>query len=124
MSDGNIIEIKDGHNPNIVKSFLIKDNNFKDSPIIEKWETRKNGLYNIITKYPRLEINSSKDHVFFVFDNGIKEKAAEELKEGDYLLMPEKIDINGSLQLLNTNYCQKQQHLVFHHILGLDNRNH
>jgi len=104
LSDGNIIEIKDGHNPNIVKSFLIEDNNFKDSPIIKKWETSKNGLYNIITKYPRLEINSSKDHVFFVFDNGIKKKAAEELKEGDYLLMPEKIDINGSLQLLNTNY--------------------
>lgn len=104
LSDGNIIEIKDIHNPHIVRNFSIEGNEFKDSPIIEKWETNKNKLYTFITKYPRLEINSSKDHVFFVFDNGIKEKAAEELKEGDFLLMPERINMVGNLQMLNNNY--------------------
>ena len=104
LSNGNILEIKNVHNPNIVKNFSIQGNVFKDSPVIEKWEAKKYKSYTIITKYPRLEIESSKDHVFFVFNNGIKEKAAEELKEDDYLLMPEKIDIDGNIQNLSNNH--------------------
>jgi len=65
-------------------------------------ECKKNQIYKIITKNPRLEVQSSKDHVFFVSTNkGIIEKSAEELKQGDHLIMPEKIDIKGKIQNLN-----------------------
>ncbi len=56
----------------------------------------------IITKNPRLEIESSFEHTFFVrTENGIVEKVSEELKEGDCLLMPERINIKGEIQKLD-----------------------
>ncbi|MBU4283910.1 MAG: helix-turn-helix domain-containing protein [Nanoarchaeota archaeon] len=104
LSDGSLPKIEIVHNPNIIKSVMIK-NNFavSDSNIIDKWNVKKNKIYKIITKNPRLEIQSSKDHLFFVATSEkIIEKPAEELKQGDYLIMPEKIYIKGKIQKINS----------------------
>jgi peptide subunit release factor 1 (eRF1)/intein/homing endonuclease len=92
--DGEIIEIKDTHNPLLVVSENFNDERTEKTPIIAKWENNKQ-LFKITTKYPKLDISASKDHTFFVrTDRGIEEKTLSELKEGDFLIMPEKIDLN------------------------------
>tara|TARA_Y100000310_G_scaffold334479_1_gene414363 strand:- start:1636 stop:4227 length:2592 start_codon:yes stop_codon:yes gene_type:complete len=96
--NGEIIELKDSHNP----LFVIAENFNKEksevTPVISKWENNKQ-LFKITTKYPRLEIKSSKDHLFFVrTENGIEEKPLSEISEGDFLIMPEKINICGISQ--------------------------
>ncbi len=104
LSDGSIPKIKTVHNPNIVKSVMIKDSfTINDSNITDKWNAKKKQIYKIITKNPRLEVQSSKDHIFFVAaSNGLIEKPAEELKKGDHLIMPEKINIKGKTHRLNS----------------------
>ncbi len=103
LSDGSIPKIKIVHNPHNVKSMIMDNYSIRNSNILDKWNIKKNQIYKIITKNPRLEIECSKDHLFFVVTNdGIIEKAAEELKEGDNLIMPEKINIKGEMQNLNS----------------------
>ncbi|MDD5163356.1 MAG: peptide chain release factor aRF-1 [Candidatus ainarchaeum sp.] len=105
LSDGNIVEIADCHNPSGIKTADFEGGFVKDSFINNKWETVKPEAFEIITAAPRMEITSSKDHVFFCWENGkIKEKAAEELKEGEFLLLPEKISVNGAKQKLESNF--------------------
>jgi DNA-binding Xre family transcriptional regulator len=100
--DGAILQIKASHNPQVLKTMMIKDFSLTDSPITDKWNVKKSHIYKITTKSPQLEVQASKDHVFFVrTENGIKERSAEELQEGDYLIMPEKINITGSIQTIN-----------------------
>lgn len=99
--DGNILQIKNSHNPLVLKSMVMNDFSLTDSPITNRWDVKKSQIYKIITKYPRLEVQSSKDHIFFVqTDKGTVEKAAEELKEGDFLIMPERINISGQFHTL------------------------
>jgi len=104
LSDGSIPKIEIVHNPHIVKSVMIKNNfSIQNSNITDKWNVKKNQVYNIVTKNPRLEIQSSKDHMFFVSTSeGIIEKSAEDLKEGDYLIMPEKISVNGTIPKIDS----------------------
>lgn len=107
--NGEIIEIKDSHNPLIIISENLNAEKTEETPIITKWENNKE-LFRVITKYPRIEINSSKDHLFFVrTENGIEEKPLSELKEGDYLVMPEKINIIGKEQELSFTPTIKQE---------------
>src|SRR3989338_6010100 len=102
-ADGLVIPIEHSHNPMHVKSVFMENLTLNNSAITGKWNSKKDQIFKIITKYPRLEVESSKDHVFFVTSsNGIVEKAAEELKIGDFLLMPEKIDIKGETQILDS----------------------
>jgi len=97
LSDGMLPEIKDVHNPNKVKSMV--GFSLQDSAVKDKWTVKKNQVYTIITKYPRLEIQASKDHIFFVSTNkGIVEKPAEQLKKDDVLIMPEEINVAGRVQ--------------------------
>jgi len=110
LNDGSIIPIKESHNPLQVKSFDFKNNVFTDSNIKDKWKTKKS-VYKIITKYPRTEIVSSKDHLFFTAGEEIKEKSAEELKVGEFLLMPEKIEIKGKTQFLESFDCFNSYHI-------------
>lgn len=93
--DGNIFEINKSHNPHVLVGADIDNLIVKNTAITDKWNTKKDKIYRIITKYPRLELECSKDHVFFVNENKIIEKPAEELKEGDLLIMPEKINIKS-----------------------------
>ncbi len=105
LFNGNIIQIKDTHNPHILKSAVFEDSSLSNSPITAKWDVKKEKIYKITTKYPRLEVQASKDHTFFVStDKGIIEKPSEDLKEGDFLIMPEKVDVEGVIQTIN---CQK-----------------
>jgi len=102
-SDGEILKIEKSHNPYKLKSVDFNNLNIKDSPITDKWETGKKEAYKITTKYPQLVVESSKDHIYFVStEKGIIEKSAQELKEGDSLLMPERLEIKGKIQKLNS----------------------
>ena len=102
-STGDIIKIENTHNPLVVKSIAMDNYSIKDSPITDKWNVQKQEVYKIKTKYPQLIVESSKEHVFFVMTpKGIVEKSAEELKVEDILLMPEKIEIIGRRQKLNS----------------------
>ncbi|MDD5148103.1 MAG: peptide chain release factor aRF-1 [Candidatus ainarchaeum sp.] len=105
LSDGNIVEIEAVHNPSGIKTADFEEGTVKDSFINDKWETTKPEAFKIITSAPRMEITSSKEHVFFCWENGaIKEKAAEELQEGEFLLLPEKINTKGAKQRLQSNF--------------------
>ncbi|MEK6830123.1 MAG: LAGLIDADG family homing endonuclease, partial [Nanoarchaeota archaeon] len=104
LAEGGISKIENLHNPLWVKSADLSNYKLKDSPITDKWKVKKQEVYKIITKNPRLVAETSKDHVFFVLTpDGMIEKTAEELKVGDTLIMPEQISINGSLQKLNSD---------------------
>lgn len=93
-NDGEIIEIKDSHNPLIVVSENFNAERVEETPIISKWENRKE-LFRVVTSYPRFEISASLDHTFFVrTEKGIEEKPLREIRQGDFLLLPEKIDLS------------------------------
>ncbi len=101
-SDGSITKISDTNAFSNLKSFETNKARVIDSKIMEKSVTNHTKLLKVITRAPHLEINSSPNHTFFVMDgNKIKEKLASELKLGDFLLTPEKVEINGQLQYLN-----------------------
>ena len=92
--DGDIIEIKDSHNPLMIVSENFNKEKTEETPVAAKWENDKE-LFRIVTCYPRFEIKASKDHNFFVrTKNGIEEKPLLEIKEEDYLLMPQEINLN------------------------------
>ncbi|PIO07841.1 hypothetical protein COU59_02760 [Candidatus Pacearchaeota archaeon CG10_big_fil_rev_8_21_14_0_10_34_12] len=92
--NGEIIEIKDSHNPLLIISENFNQEKSETTPLIAKWKNNKE-LFRIITSYPKLKIKASQEHTFFVRnDGGIKEKPLLSLKEGDYLIMPEKINLN------------------------------
>ncbi|HII16256.1 MAG TPA: helix-turn-helix domain-containing protein [Nanoarchaeota archaeon] len=102
-ASGSLLKIEACHNPLAVKSIAMEDYSAKDSPITDKWDVSKSEVYTIVTKYPRIEVQSSKDHVFFVAtERGIIEKPAEELKQGDRLIMPEQIKISGKIQAIDS----------------------
>lgn len=101
LEDGDILPIKDSHNPLKIISADIKTERINSSSITNKWTNDKTVL-QITTKYPRFQINASKDHTFFVrTDVGVEEKTAAQLKGGEYLVMPEKIDVLSKDQPLN-----------------------
>jgi peptide subunit release factor 1 (eRF1)/intein/homing endonuclease len=104
LSDGSLPRIESVHNPHQVKSVMAEEDfSIRNSNITNKWKVNKNQVYKITTKNPCLEVQSSKDHIFFVANSkGIVEKPAEELKLGDCLIMPEKIDVEGSLQRISS----------------------
>src|SRR3989344_8210216 len=91
--NGEIVEIKDSHNPLIVLSENFNTEKKEQTPLIAKWENNKE-LFRITTCYPKFEIKSSEEHTFFVrTDKGIEEKPLSEIKKGNYLIMPEKINL-------------------------------
>ena len=99
--DGEIIHIKDSHNPLLVVSENFNSEKDEITPIIAKWENEKE-LFRITTKYPKFEIRASSEHTFFVrTGNGLEEKPLSEIKEEDYLILPEKINLNLQNQPLN-----------------------
>jgi len=92
--NGEIIEIKDSHNPLLIVSENFNKELTEETPLIAKWENNKE-LFKVTTKYPKFEIKSSQDHTFFIRnEKGIEEKPLSEIREGDYLVMPEKINLD------------------------------
>ncbi len=101
LDNGNIIPIKEAHNPNFVLAENFNQEVSESTPIISKWSNEKE-LFRIVTCYPKVEIEASKDHLFFVRTNkGIEEKPLSDIKENDYLIMPEKINLNLDDQKIN-----------------------
>jgi len=106
--NGELIEIKDSHNPLIVLSENFNSEETEKTPVIAKWENNKE-IFKITTAYPKLEIKASKEHTFFIrTEKGIEEKPLSEIKEGDYLIMPEKINLNLPEQQIDFNPIIKQ----------------
>jgi len=102
-SGGGIFKVENCHNPLILKSADLGDYSIKDSPITDKWFTKKQKVYKIRTKCPSLVLECSKDHTIFVATKeGIVERKAEELKKDDILIMPEKIYVKGKIQKINS----------------------
>ena len=96
--NGDILEIKDSHNPLMIISENFNNEKTEKTPIIVKWENNKE-LFRIITSYPIFKIKASKDHLFFVrTEKGIKEMPLSKIKKGDYLIMPEEIKIKNNDQ--------------------------
>src|SRR3989344_6242015 len=107
--NGEIVQIEKTHNPLLIISENFNIEKTEQTPIIAKWENEKE-LFKITTQYPRFEIKSSKDHIFFVrTENGIETKPLEEIKTGNYLLMPEKINLDLKEQLLDFTPQIKQE---------------
>ena len=100
LADGPLLPIKILHNPHRVKAAkLNSDLSIMDSKVTGVWKNQKNKIYTITTKSPRLQVQSSQDHLFFVTTaEGIVERAAEELKVGDQLIMPERIELFCEVQ--------------------------
>ena len=94
-ADGDIFEINKTHNPHVLVGANVDQLSISNTAITDKWDTNKDVVYRITTTSPRIELECSKDHVFFVRENEIKEKAAEELKVGNFLLMPEQINVKS-----------------------------
>ena len=100
LADGNILPIDKLHESMDVKS--MENVSLRNSQVQKKWQTRKNKVYTICVKYPKSQIQCSQDHVFFVATpQGIREKAAQQLRVGEYLIMPEHIDIKGEVQKIH-----------------------
>ena len=107
--NGELIEINESHNPLFVMSENFNVEKTEITPVIAKWENNKE-LFKITTSYPMFEIKSSKDHLFFIrSENGIEEKPLSRIKEGEYLVMPEKINLNLKEQIINFKPIIKQE---------------
>ena len=101
-SNGDIVRIADLKNNSEVKCFDINNEAVQNSLVFGKSIIKHEQVLKIITGAPLLEIKSSLNHTFFVIDgNKIKEKLASELKVGDCLLTPEKIEVNGETQYIS-----------------------
>ncbi|MBI4895617.1 MAG: helix-turn-helix domain-containing protein [Candidatus Aenigmarchaeota archaeon] len=101
--EGDIFEIEKSHNPQALLAADIANNSTKNTAVTDKWNTKKDQVYRIETKYPRLEVQCSRDHIFFInFNGSIIEKPAEDLKHGDCLIMPESIKVTGKEVHFNT----------------------
>ncbi|MBI2630533.1 hypothetical protein HYW76_05520 [Candidatus Pacearchaeota archaeon] len=106
--NGELIKIEDSYNPLLIISENFNIEKTEETPLIAKWENSKE-LFKITTCYPRLEIKASKEHTFFIrTEKGIEEKLLSEIKEGDYLLMPEKINLNLEQQKIDFSPIVKQ----------------
>ncbi len=105
LSDGNIVKISEVGNPAAVKSVDFGNYSIQDSFISNKWKENKFKALKIITRYPQMSITCSKDHKFFCWNQGkIEEKTAAELKENEFLIMPERIQVTSNIQHINTNF--------------------
>ncbi len=99
--NGELTEIKKSHNPMTIISENFNIEKSEETPIVAKWENEKE-LFKVVTCYPKFEIKASADHFFFTrTEKGIEEKSLSNLKVGDYLLLPEKIDLNLKEQQLD-----------------------
>ena len=104
-SSGDIVNIKDLQSD--VQSIDLSNLIIGNTTTTDKWTVQKDKFFRIITKSPRNEIIASSDHIFFVREDQIREKSASELKKGDHLLMPEKIDVKGKIHGIDITDCHE-----------------
>ncbi len=93
LDDGDIISLKNCNKRPYLLSCDKQRQTTTIGKITSRWENNKK-VFEVITKYPQIKINSSLDHTFFVrTEKGIEEKPLSKIKIGDYLIMPEKINL-------------------------------
>lgn len=104
LYSGSIPKIQNCKTRDAVNSLSLNKLSFNNSKITDKWVAEKNIVYKIITKNPRIEIESSKDHLFYIStDDGIIEKPAQEIRTSDRLIMPEMIKTSSVKINLDVN---------------------
>ena len=92
---GEIIPIDEVDDSSVIISENFEKEVSENTRVVAKWGNRKE-LFEITTCYPSITIKASIDHTFFVRTNtGMQEKSLSDIKEGDYLVIPEKVDIQG-----------------------------
>ncbi len=103
LSNGEIKDIEQVKENDLIKSIDFKTGQTIDSRITKKWQTIKNTI-TIKTQNPVFEISCSPDHAFFIWNKGvIIEKPASELNKNDILLFNETIKISSKEASLITN---------------------
>jgi len=104
--NGEIVQLRESHNPMMIVSENFNSEKSEVTPLITKWENEKQ-LFKVKTKNPVLEIKSSGDHLFFVrTENGIEEKPLSQIKKGDFLLSPSKIDLHLEKQTIEFEFSR------------------
>ena len=109
LADGRIKTIQEVEVDSLLFSTDLQNFSSSKGKVEFKGRKEKSIIYKIRTT--AFEINSSKDHRFFVYENGkVIEKRAFELKPGDLLMAQRKILIKGRPQKLpqikDTTYYQ------------------
>lgn len=85
VNNGNLVELKDIKIGDSIESFDIEKKELIDSKCLDKWIVKKDYYYIIKTEDSKLI--ASKDHTFFINNEGkVMEKSAEELTEKDFLI--------------------------------------
>ncbi|MEK6926024.1 MAG: hypothetical protein AABW50_01980 [Nanoarchaeota archaeon] len=83
------IKINDVKKGDLIKGIDFNNMNETYNKCLKKWLVNKNKSLLVITNgdYPSSEINSSLDHIFYIYYKGkIKETIASKLKIGDFLI--------------------------------------
>lgn len=102
LSNGEIKEIKEIIKGDNLKSCNLNSLKIENSKCTYKWKDKEKTVYKIITRHPRTELFCSKDHSFFVFEDGeIKEKIARELTQDDLLISTASLNIKGMEHEIN-----------------------
>lgn len=104
MSDGDMKKIEDIEPGDYVKSADFESMQLVDSKVKDKWNEKKQ-VFKIETKFPRKSLIASEDHEVFTTQNGVERKKVGELKEGQKMILPEKIDTSGCEPHLETQDC-------------------
>ncbi|MBI3413357.1 MAG: helix-turn-helix domain-containing protein [Candidatus Aenigmarchaeota archaeon] len=95
VPDGRLVSIKDLKGGRVSAFNFIEDKTESTSfDTIRRREAKT--AYEIVTQAPSMKIVATPEHNFFVFDrNTIMSRPLSEIKEGDLLLSPLKMDLEG-----------------------------
>ncbi len=95
--DGRLVNIKDLKNGKVESfNFLLDKTESANFDAIEGRKASK--AYEVITQIPSMRIVTTPEHNFFVLDKGmVTSKPLAEIKKGDFLLSPIKLNVKGKL---------------------------
>ncbi|MBU4502255.1 MAG: hypothetical protein KKA79_06670, partial [Nanoarchaeota archaeon] len=99
-----LMKIEEIQTGDFLKSYNLKNLKLENSECTDKWFVEKDEALKIKTENE--EIQTSKDHIFFV--EGMKTKVAEELTEDDYLLNSQ----NEPIKIKSIELIKGKQKLV------------
>jgi len=89
--NGEIIPINEVDELSTIIGYNFDSGKMENTKVVSKWKNKKE-LFEITTYHPKINIRASLDHTFFVVaDNIIHERLLSEIKENDYLVIPNSI---------------------------------
>ncbi len=99
LKDGNEISFSPGIN---VYAFNPVNYTVGKVPLTAVSRRKYNGrMLEIKTRFTKRKLKLTPDHILFVWENGIKEKKAGEIRKGDRLLLPKKIRVEKPVSEIN-----------------------